>query len=273
MIQEIKYNGFTANPSDYECPDGDLAMSIGLVPEDGALKPVLPPKKILSLDENEKVAFIHKTSAFTHYIIYNSSNGAIKSLDKDTNVSTSIGTLSNVSHFNAVGNTLLAFSNDGISYVLWKNGAYTLLGNHIPDIEISFGLVGHPRLFSLSDESKSTFTITFNGIGKDALYNEFSEDNKTRITEQVMAKVNKFIAQETTNKGRFCFPFFVRYALRLYDGSLVYHSAPILMNPTTINSPVVFWKRAYGEGSYQQADLDIMLVSSTLDYRLIHNSD
>lgn len=273
MIQEIKYNGFTANPSDYESADGELATAIGLVPEDGALKPVLPPKKVLYLDENEKVKFVHKVSAFTHYIIYNSSNGAIKSLDKDTNVSSSIGTLSNVSHFNAVGNTLLAFSNDGINYFLWKNGAYTLLGNHIPDIEISFGLVGHPRLFSLSDESKSTFTITFNGIGKDDLFNEFSEDNKTKITEQVMAKVNKFIAQETTNKGRFCFPFFVRYALRLYDGSLVYHSAPVLMNPTTINSPVVFWKRAYGEGSYQNAELDIMLVSSTLDYRLIHNSD
>ena len=127
MIQEIKYHGFTANPSDYESADGELATAIGLVPEDGALKPVLPPKKVLYLDENEKVKFVHKVSAFTHYIIYNSSNGAIKSLDKDTNVSSSIGTLSNVSHFNAVGNTLLAFSNDGINYFLWKNGAYTLL--------------------------------------------------------------------------------------------------------------------------------------------------
>lgn len=54
MIQEIKYNGFTANPSDYESADGELATAIGLVPEDGALKPVLPPKKILSLSDNEK---------------------------------------------------------------------------------------------------------------------------------------------------------------------------------------------------------------------------
>ena len=140
-------------------------------------------------------------------------------------------------------------------------------------MEISFGLVGHPRLFSLSDESKSTFKISFNGISKDAFYNEFSEDNKTKITEQVMAKVNKFIAQETVNKGRFCFPFFVRYALRLYDGSLVCHSAPILMNPTTINAPVVLWKNAGGKDSYTEADLDIMLVAATLDYSIIRNND
>ena len=73
MIQEIKYNGFTANPSDYECPDGDLAMSVGLVPEDGALKPVLPPKVLFSLGENQKVVFIHQTSAFKYYIVLDTS--------------------------------------------------------------------------------------------------------------------------------------------------------------------------------------------------------
>ena len=89
-----------------------------------------------------------------------------------------------------------------------------------------------------------------------------------------MAKVNKFVAQETVNKGRFCFPFFVRYALRLYDGSLVYHSAPILMNPSTTAAPVVIWKDCKGSGyNYTSAECDIMMVASTLDYRVIYNSD
>lgn len=274
MIQEIKYNGYSANPSDYECADGDLATAIGVVQEDGALKPVLPPSLFMQLESDEVVKYIHKTSSFTHYIVYNSSNRTVYSIDKETKSRTTVGTLNyTLSHFDGIGNTLLAFTNDGIYYYLWKDGAYKSLGNHIPDVEMSFGLVGHPRLFSLSDESKSTFTITFDGIAEGALFNEFSENNKTRITDQIMAKVNKFVAQETVNKGRFCFPFFVRYALKLYDGSLVYHSAPILMNPSTKTAPIVWWNRVKGKNSYTDAVCDIMLVAATLDYRVICNED
>ena len=273
MNQEIKYSGFSAVPSDYECSDGSLAVSINLLPEDGALQPVNPPSEVMQLEDGEVVKYIHKTSAFTHYIVYSSTTGKISSIDKSTSNRVNLGTLYSVSHFNAVGNTLLAFTNQGFYYYLWKNNAYTKLGDHIPDIEVSFGLVGHPRLFSLSDDSKSTFTINFDGISEDAIYNELSETNKTKITDQIMAKVNKFVAQETVNKGRFCFPFFVRYALRLFDGSLVYHSAPILMNPSTKAAPIVWWNRVKGKKSYTEATCDIMLMAASLDYKVIRNSD
>ena len=36
MNKEIKYSGFSAVPSDYECPDGDLSVAMNLIPEDGA---------------------------------------------------------------------------------------------------------------------------------------------------------------------------------------------------------------------------------------------
>lgn len=272
MIKEIKYGGFTASPSDYESPDGELAALIGLVPDEGNLKPIMPPNDVLQLESGETVKFIHETSSYTHYIILG--NYKAYWYDKKTKVKTQIEYFpSGVHHLNAVGNTLLAFSTSGIYYFLWKNNKYQDLGNHIPDVEVSFGLVGHPRLFSLSDDSKSTFNISFYGISEGALYNELSEANKTKITDQIMAKVNKFVAQETTNKGRFCFPFFVRYALRLYDGSLIYHSAPILMNPSTKAAPIVFWKRVSDKGSYSSAECDMMLVASTLDYRVLRNTD
>ena len=269
MIKETKYNGFSAVPADYECPDGDLSLSLGVIPEDGALKPILAPAVKFKLGEGEEIVFIHTTVSYTHYIIYNSSNYQLSYIDKSFHNRKDIERAYNIRHYNAVGNTLLVFTDNGTYYYFWKDGNYVSLGDHVPNIGVSFGLVGHPRLFSLSDESKKTFTISFNSIGKDALHNEFSEENKTKITEQVMAKVNKFIAQETVNKGRFCFPFFVRYALRLYDGSLVHHSAPILMNPSTKNCPVVYWKRVSGKNSYTDAELDIMLVAADLDYRIL----
>lgn len=273
MIKETKLNGFSAIPLEYEVVDGDLSTALGVVSEDGSLKPMLEPKVIMKLNDGETVKFIHQTSSYTHYIIYSSKTGKISSINKDSSSRIDVGTQNDVTHFNAIGNTLLVFTSSSFYYYLWKSNAYVKLGDHIPDIEVSFGLVGHPRLFSLSDESKSTFTISFDGIAEDALNNEFTENNKTRITEQIMAKVNKFVAQETVNKGRFCFPFFIRYALRLYDGSLVYHSAPILMNPSTKAAPVVWWNRAKGKHSYTEAICDIMLMAASIDYCVMRNDD
>ena len=95
-----------------------------------------------------------------------------------------------------------------------------MLGNHLPNLQLSFGLRGKPRIYSLSDESHSTFKVEFEKIDESKLYEVWTEENQKKITSQIMAKVNKFLANQTINEGRFALPFFVRYALRLYDGSL-----------------------------------------------------
>ncbi|MBD5309046.1 MAG: hypothetical protein HDS10_01235 [Bacteroides sp.] len=273
MNKEVRFTGFTTVPSDYECPDGQLAQSLNLLNETGSMQPIFSPKVLLSLDAGSKIIFVHNTSAYKHYIIM-SADGSLKW------VVTSGGQIKDlrashyetVSHVDAIGNTLLVFTSTAIIYYLWKDNDYKELGDALPDIQISFGLTGRPRLYSVSDDSKSTFTISFDGIAENDINGTFSETNKTKITSQVMAKVNKFIAQQTVNKGRFCFPFLVRYALRLYDGTLTGHSAPILMNPSTVTCPVVIWKHVKGKKSYTEAELDIMLVAATLDYQVINNS-
>ena len=278
MIKELQYKGYATEPSDYECPDGQLATSLNLINEDNQLKPVFQPKTKLVLAANCKIIFIHKTNLFEHYIIHNTSTNILYWVDCNATTvtlssSNQIGNYYDFSHLNAVGNVLIVFTATAINYLLWKNGGYNALGNKLPEIAISFGLMGHPRLYSLvtedgSSSKRGTFTINFNGIGKNDLYNTFSDENKTKITSQVMAKVNKFITEQTINKGRFCFPFFVRWAYRLYDGSHMMHSAPVLMTPSTTPAPVVFWKRATGKSSYTDAELDIMMVAADLDYYL-----
>lgn len=285
MIKELKYTEYSANPTDYECADGELAMSLGVVHEDGSLRPLLPPAVVCQLPENCKVLYIHKTSSFEHYIILNTSTNYLYWINStatsasltNTNQIGSSGYY-NISHVNAIGNTLMVFTATAINYVLWKSGTYNVLGDKLPEIAISFGLIGHPRLYSLvtedgSSSKRGTFSISFNGIGKNDLYNTFSDENKTKITSQVMAKVNKFIAEQTINKGRFCFPFFVRWAYRLFDGSHMMHSAPILMTPSTTPAPIVLWKRATGKSSYTDAECDIMMVAADLDYSLIRHGN
>lgn len=273
MIQEIKYNGFTANPSDYECGDGELAMSLGLVPEDGALKPVLPPRELLKLGNNQKVVFIHETAAFKYYIIYNGSNNAIyyKNADPESDQTLkwmySFTETVTIYSFNAIGNTLVVLTSEGVRYFLWKSlsEGYLHLGTHLPECPISFGLQGEMI-------RTDSFSISFDSISEGNIWKEFTDNNKIRITDQVLAHVNKFIAENSTGKGKFLFPFLVRYAYRLYDGSLTMHSSPVLMICSSDLAPQVFYEHITGKGSYTDATLYVAGMFHTLDYAVINSS-
>nr|WP_314692454.1 hypothetical protein [uncultured Prevotella sp.] len=276
MNKEIKYNGLSTVPPDNTCQDGDSAMLLNLVPEDGALKPVSAPKLLLQLGENKKVIYIHKTISFSNYIIQDIKTFELYVLNANEKLferAVSLGAYRSLSHVDAIGNTLLLFTEEYIIYFLWKQGQYVMLGNHVPNLQLSFGLRGKPRIYSLSDESHSTFNVNFERIDESRLYEVWTEDNQKKITSQIMAKVNKFLADQTIKEGRFALPFFVRYALRLYDGSLVCHSAPILMNPSTKTAPVVFWNRVSGKEGYTEAECDIMLVSAGIDYQLLPDGE
>lgn len=267
MNKEVKYNGYSAQPSDYECQDGELAVAINLVPEDGALKPIFPPKVGGQASETVgNCVYIHKNSGYTHYIVRN--GNAFSWYDKSSpDVLTSIGSVAKYIKVTSVGNTLIFLTDDGMQYYLWKGGntGYLYLGNKIPECPISFGLQGK---MVRTDE----FSISFDSINEGDIWNEFTDNNKTRITDQVLAHINKFIADESTNKGKFIFPFFVRYAYRLYDGSLTMHSSPVLMIASSDLAPQLFWSHITGKGKYTDAKLRVCAMVHTLDYAVILQS-
>lgn len=259
MNQEIKYNGMTANPSDYECNDGDLAVSLDAILEDGAIKAVRQPTKVMEIPDTFSDVYIHETSSFKHFILWNKTTGQV-SWTEDGNSINALHTFSSVEIYQiaSIGNTLIILSSDGMYYFLWKGGSegYHDLGTEIPECPLSFGLQGE---FIRGDQ----FTISFSSL---SVGEEFSDENKKNITSQVLAKVNKFIADNSTNKGKFIYPFLLRYAYRLYDGTLTKHSAPILMIASSDVAPVVFWDEISGEGVYTSAKLRVCAVTHTLDY-------
>lgn len=263
MIKEIKYGGFTASPSDYESPDGELAALIGLVPDEGNLKPIMPPNELFKLEGGKVIRFVHETSAFRHYIILDPATNIVSWTDDGT-ASTQLYNFTKsrtIHNINAIGNTIVILADNGMHYFLWKSVSegYLYLGTHMPECPISFGLQG-------TMERTDVFSISFDSIGSGSLWDDFSDSNKTRITSQVLAKVNKFIAEKSTNNGRFIFPFLVRYAYRLYDGSLTMHSAPVLMVASSDLAPQVFYEHITGKGSYTDAQLRIVGMLQQLDY-------
>lgn len=290
MIKELQYKGYATEPSDYECPDGQLATSLNLINEDSQLKPVFQPSELAELPCGYKVVYIHDTNTFTHYILLNTSTNKLYWIDESIITDAAVKPVSSATietelaqtspsrelysfgsteiyNVNGIGNTLVVLTANGMHYLLWKGDTegYLYLGTHLPELPISFGLQGEMV-------RTDVFSISFNGIDEGSLWKEFSDENKSRITGQVLAKVNKFIADQSTNAGKFIFPFLVRYAYRLYDGSLTMHSAPILMVCSSDLAPQVFWEHITGKGEYTDAQLRVVGVRHTLDYAVILSS-
>ena len=166
MLKEIKYNGYTAQPSDYENPDGDLALSVGMVPENGSLHPVMPPK-VLTTWKNVNRVFVHKNN-YTHYIVVQNGDDSQLTLkwcdDKFGDLSDSFLTLTSetITDITAIGNMLIVASSVQMYYVLWKDGTYKFLANSIPDVNIGFALQGEVKSHVYTDKNieASTSSVT-----------------------------------------------------------------------------------------------------------------
>ena len=272
MIKEIKYSEITTVPPDNTCSDGDAALLLNLIPEDGALKPVMPPKLVMALQDKMHITYIHKTTSFRHYIIHDEAN---KNLvwTSDGNKFTDLYTLGDIHlhQVNAIGNTLMALTKDGTHYFLWDNvtQGYKYLGTHLPELPITFGLKGEV----VKTETFNVDLSEHEDVGKDDKV-IFGESNTKKVTNEVLAKVNKFIAEESVAKGRFIFPFFVRYAFRLYDGSLTMHSAPILMQCSTKVAPEVLLSRLRIKNGDSLDNFDCFVTAALckLDYQVLSQS-
>ena len=65
----------------------------------------------------------------------------------------------------------------------------------------------------------------------------------------IMGAANKFTAEQTSEKSRFIYPFFARYAVRLYDGSYTYVSPPALMIPNSGYVPAISYSSNHNLGT------------------------
>lgn len=246
MIKEIKYNGFSASPGDHEALEGDLCVAMNLIPEHGTIRPVLPPSTIASIpgdynlpnDKGRKIVCIHQTSAFRHYIVaidfeglYGTPFTYLYSWDPDASTMSRIGDTSfkELHNVEPIGNTLVVLADDGIHYFLWKQGDYHYLGNHLPELDLQFSMDRHHATV-YSDEFE-TGQITYYGDFFSWINDAEHKETLDKLRQAIMAASNQVVGT-LTRQHLFMFPFFVRYAFRLYDGSLAMHSAPCLMIPT-----------------------------------------
>lgn len=379
MNQEIKYSGFSVAPSDYECADGALAASINLIPEEGALKPILSPSTPFTLDKGRKVVYIHKGNGYINYITFYKANGhTVFSYNNSSDAFLLLQQDETMVDINAIGNMLIVSTNKHLHYCYFKNNRYTNLGTELPKVDIKFALsaklVSHDYTKTLSYGDYSSAEDTFElytsakfrvemtptsafspsssvannvklefsrqleankeyrirsragGFVDGYIYAFNSTTNKyeylTRFTNgiyatiklktacrsflfdfvdrgamspsksasgtieilegfennitgkvinyndsnytAIAATINEFVAKQATDKDKFIYPFFVRYALRLSDGSHARISEPILMIPNSGYAPFI----SFNEGGNKLylyafiADLQCVFLNS-----------
>ena len=143
MIKELQYKGYATQPSDYECPDGQLDMSLNIINEDNRLQPIMQPKSILQLPDGYKVIYIHKLNAEDHYIIADRQetnlywvNTTTQSITQEQLTENSVLRGDDILQITAMGNTLIIRTQYGMRYILWRaaTNKYQDLGYGLPDI-------------------------------------------------------------------------------------------------------------------------------------------
>ena len=258
MKENIRFRGLSFDKDEQSAAHGELSLCAGVELHDGALRPsVLEGTKVQHEGTDSELTgtllYVHETPSYRHYITQN--DKTLYWYKKDGTDGTVIKTFAqadgDVISVNSVGNTLLVMTeNTGLHYILWKETNYKYLGTQIPFLPIEFGpseqyRAKYDRSTINSDQVGESFyawrqmpMIAFNS--SDISEGAFNPNDQTRIvtispnfqaplTEAVHAIINQsnnMIAKD----GHFYAPFMLRYCYRLYDGSMVMHSAPVFMN-------------------------------------------
>lgn len=254
--------GMTNIPSDLLSGDDELVESDGFIFKDGEMKPIRKPVEIGNVPY--KIMYAHKMADYENLIAYDGEESIYVYKLKDGKISEEsvqqfdVGKVMDVK---AVGNTLVVATEGGLYYLLYKNTRYIDLGSKIPEPKCTFNITDYKS--EIQPDVLCELNSFCNHGTFHAIYNDYGELVKIKeedIGDSNYSKYNNFsvIAERKTDfdnaiqgcigavlnkikeKNRFCFPFFVRYALKLFDGTYTKISNPILCYCPTVSKNYKF---------------------------------
>lgn len=247
MQKNIQIRGLNYNSNNHLTADGDLQVAMNLINESGSLIPIGLPDTVATLEEGAVAIYIHVTDDFTHYIIYKDSKLYYTADFENYTQLTSTTYLSEPT-VTSLNNTLI-INLDVIEYVYYSDEEYKYLGTKPPVPKLSFALDGEFESSADYSLSKRTFIDDYSTDSENINLEDVGGEDETDqseidsfvsyLTSPVLAQANKFVTEKGTKENKFIFPFLVRYAIKLYDGSYTMHSYPVLMTPFSGVTPKV----------------------------------
>ena len=285
--QNVQFKGLRHTPSDITGQDGDLLECVNLIHENGELKPLEMPEKTdkRGFYTNDTLVAVHNITGGKKYVyaVYNGVNTYIHVKKEypdedgdDVKINGIVGwgiPLQEIKWAETIGNTLIIGTDKSTHYALYKNGSYKWLGDKLPQPVFEFDMesntnagtyinVFEPNPPCEYKHNGEYVTLAGGGIPVSTYYGDgyvglyVEENNNTSVNQKAVRDNLLAKVAEVTNKakknGKFLYPFFVRHAVRMYDGSYAMHSEPILMLPSTDGCPIAakIGNITLGNGTY-----------------------
>lgn len=248
MTTDITFLSLTAVPSDRNCPDGSLDISLSLINEDGELKPIAAPRAVESApalpDSRAEVVLVHKiqhgTDMHSHLVIYDRTNSRWLWAEADGSdaeyhtIGVSASAVPYGSAVTAIGRMLCFVSPTTTVYALWKTDCYNVFSTDLFAYQLQLTRGERPTMATV----RQTFSKdTFNSFFFSTDYTHITATGARAVYNALDAERNKQIEQygDTYFKGK----VLGVAAVRLYDGSYTNISMPFLIDNTV--SPTVYY--------------------------------
>lgn len=119
---------------------------------------------------------------------------------------------------------------------------YKIDANSYKDIELDYQVVG--MQMSFADGTPGTVSVGMYKASSTQMGMHAS--NAPENVDIVLGVAAEFISRVTRKENMFVSPFFVRMAIKLYDGSMIHQSVPCLMIPTSKMQPAVLIRNPGG---------------------------
>lgn len=247
-IAKINLRGISRAPSDRMTSDGGCAESLNVYLDSTETAPVLIPDDETDIVGSNgktyraKRIFIHKTANYTNYVLHLEQGNQIGVfIDGEFKAFATLDSEETLSDITSIGNTIILATSTRMMYALFANGEYRYLGDRIPEPYIQFLCQEYTLeredsfyLVPLGSESDNEIdrlntsawagAISDISLGRESL----AATRLLEIQTEIWSRISRMIKEAKRNKTSLC-PLFVRYAVRLYDGSYIYQSVPILL--------------------------------------------
>lgn len=228
MKSRFTFNGIKRATSPASAQAGDCSAVVNMRQKSGSLVPVNNPDNYYKTSTPDRqLLYIHTCYDGEHHITadqYTVLHEAF--IDKETQkFSQKAEKLfsfdSPVTSAQSIGNTLIIVCTKNVYYLLYKNGSYIFLGERPEMPEISF--YPYTKYTDAYNVAEYTFMKGYN--------------TPTRLdTEDInyfnTAYYNAFFQMQEKAWNRYYFiqPILIRYALKLYDGSYLFASSPVMLS-------------------------------------------
>ena len=247
MEKEISFNeGLRLTPYSDVSPDGELSVCHNVEVYGGGLRPtVIEGKKFTVRTGQESVMtgelmHIHATGEYQHLIFQvtreegDELHWCLEGKNDGEVTTTRIVDAEqlDITSVSSVGNVLVVTTKNEVYYALWKQNGYVWLGA-MPELKVK--LEGEFKQLSVDNWVEA----------------QTPEQQYNLIAKGIKTFEKKWCEEERM----FVYPFLVRAAYRLYDGTWTKPTPPVLLCPN-VNMPIAGYMGMTSEGNqYQYRDI------------------